>query len=167
MVRVFCIFSKKASFFLSKTFLGFTGKSPLVSSPCKCHYAGSLIDGTEFDSSYKRGGKFHSMGDCHGLFVVVVYYWLVSRLSSHLNSDFDVHSFNQTHSPWHPTKWLKVGPKPCNSWRKVLNGSCIFRRNSDTATGVRVERSPEVLLWFSPWSFWKSWENLSKKGKNE
>jgi FKBP-type peptidyl-prolyl cis-trans isomerase FklB len=32
-----------------------TGKSPSISSPCKCHYAGSLIDGTEFDSSYKRG----------------------------------------------------------------------------------------------------------------
>ena len=32
-----------------------TGKTPLVSTPCKCHYAGTLIDGTEFDSSYKRG----------------------------------------------------------------------------------------------------------------
>ena len=31
------------------------GKSPALSSPCKCHYSGSLIDGTEFDSSYKRG----------------------------------------------------------------------------------------------------------------
>merc|ERR1711916_281501 len=30
-------------------------KSPLVSTPCECHYAGKLIDGTEFDSSYKRG----------------------------------------------------------------------------------------------------------------
>ena len=28
---------------------------PLVSTPCACHYAGRLIDGTEFDSSYKRG----------------------------------------------------------------------------------------------------------------
>jgi FKBP-type peptidyl-prolyl cis-trans isomerase FklB len=32
-----------------------SGKSPTIDSPCKCHYAGSLIDGTEFDSSYKRG----------------------------------------------------------------------------------------------------------------
>jgi FKBP-type peptidyl-prolyl cis-trans isomerase FklB len=32
-----------------------TGKTPTVSSPCSCHYAGTLIDGTEFDSSYKRG----------------------------------------------------------------------------------------------------------------
>ena len=31
------------------------GKSPLVGTPCKCHYRGTLIDGTEFDSSYKRG----------------------------------------------------------------------------------------------------------------
>lgn len=32
------------------------GKShPTVDSPCLCHYAGSLIDGTEFDSSYSRG----------------------------------------------------------------------------------------------------------------
>ena len=30
-------------------------KSPLVGTPCSCHYAGRLIDGTEFDSSIKRG----------------------------------------------------------------------------------------------------------------
>jgi FKBP-type peptidyl-prolyl cis-trans isomerase FklB len=30
-------------------------KSPLASTPCECHYRGTLIDGTEFDSSYKRG----------------------------------------------------------------------------------------------------------------
>lgn len=28
---------------------------PLVNSPCDCHYRGTLVDGTEFDSSYKRG----------------------------------------------------------------------------------------------------------------
>merc|ERR1719373_131026 len=28
---------------------------PTKDSPCECHYAGTLIDGTEFDSSYKRG----------------------------------------------------------------------------------------------------------------
>merc|ERR1719491_27289 len=28
---------------------------PTADAPCDCHYAGSLIDGTEFDSSYKRG----------------------------------------------------------------------------------------------------------------
>ena len=32
-----------------------TGSSPSISDPCSCHYAGTLIDGTEFDSSYKRG----------------------------------------------------------------------------------------------------------------
>jgi FKBP-type peptidyl-prolyl cis-trans isomerase len=32
-----------------------TGKTPTVDSPCSCNYAGALIDGTEFDSSYKRG----------------------------------------------------------------------------------------------------------------
>merc|ERR1719162_664749 len=31
------------------------GKMPEASSPCSCHYRGTLIDGTEFDSSYKRG----------------------------------------------------------------------------------------------------------------
>ena len=33
----------------------FLGKSPTINSPCKCHYSGSLIDGTIFDSSYQRG----------------------------------------------------------------------------------------------------------------
>ena len=28
---------------------------PTVSTPCECHYSGRLLDGTEFDSSYKRG----------------------------------------------------------------------------------------------------------------
>jgi len=32
-----------------------TGKTPTIDSPCECHYSGTLIDGTEFDSSYKRG----------------------------------------------------------------------------------------------------------------
>merc|ERR1712099_147194 len=31
------------------------GKTPTINSPCECHYSGTLIDGTEFDSSYKRG----------------------------------------------------------------------------------------------------------------
>ena len=30
-------------------------KSPKAGTPCECHYRGTLIDGTEFDSSYKRG----------------------------------------------------------------------------------------------------------------
>ena len=28
---------------------------PRLDSPCECHYAGTRIDGTEFDSSYGRG----------------------------------------------------------------------------------------------------------------
>lgn len=28
---------------------------PTIDSPCSCHYAGTLIDGTKFDSSYDRG----------------------------------------------------------------------------------------------------------------
>ncbi len=28
---------------------------PTTNSPCQCHYEGMLIDGTMFDSSYKRG----------------------------------------------------------------------------------------------------------------
>merc|ERR1712070_951518 len=28
---------------------------PTVSTPCDCHYAGRLLDGTQFDSSYDRG----------------------------------------------------------------------------------------------------------------
>ena len=32
-----------------------TGKTPKTTDKVKTHYAGTLIDGTEFDSSYKRG----------------------------------------------------------------------------------------------------------------
>ena len=31
------------------------GPHPAISSPCSVHYRGRLIDGKEFDSSYKRG----------------------------------------------------------------------------------------------------------------
>jgi len=34
---------------------GPAGPHPGVSSPCECHYRGTLLDGTEFDSSYARG----------------------------------------------------------------------------------------------------------------
>ena len=40
---------------LYKEIVAGTGKTPTINSPCDCHYAGTLIDGTEFDSSYKRG----------------------------------------------------------------------------------------------------------------
>ncbi len=50
------------------------GKSPTASSPTECHYAGTLIDGTEFDSSYKRSALGGGMG---GFFWVVwVCVWL-------------------------------------------------------------------------------------------
>jgi UDP-GlcNAc:undecaprenyl-phosphate/decaprenyl-phosphate GlcNAc-1-phosphate transferase len=32
-----------------------TGKKPTASDTVECHYRGTLIDGTEFDSSYRRG----------------------------------------------------------------------------------------------------------------
>jgi len=31
-----------------------TGKSPVATDTVVCHYAGTLLNGTEFDSSYKR-----------------------------------------------------------------------------------------------------------------
>lgn len=32
-----------------------SGKTPQISTPCECHYKGTLIDGSQFDSSYDRG----------------------------------------------------------------------------------------------------------------
>ena len=46
---------KLPSGLLYKELVAGTGKSPSLSSPTKCHYKGTLIDGTEFDSSYSRG----------------------------------------------------------------------------------------------------------------
>jgi FKBP-type peptidyl-prolyl cis-trans isomerase FklB len=40
---------------LYKELVAGVGKTPTADSPCACHYSGTLIDGTEFDSSYKRG----------------------------------------------------------------------------------------------------------------
>ena len=49
------------------------GKSPEVNSPCDCHYQGTLMDGTVFDSSYKRGqpttfapNQVSGQGSCKG-----------------------------------------------------------------------------------------------------
>lgn len=46
---------KLESGLLYKEIVEGTGKTPTANSPCSCHYSGTLIDGTEFDSSYKRG----------------------------------------------------------------------------------------------------------------
>lgn len=46
---------KLPSGLLYKEIVPGTGKTPSASSPTKCHYKGTLLDGTEFDSSYKRG----------------------------------------------------------------------------------------------------------------
>jgi FKBP-type peptidyl-prolyl cis-trans isomerase FklB len=35
-----------------------TGKQPLVSDSVKAHYKGTLLDGKEFDNSFKRGQPF-------------------------------------------------------------------------------------------------------------
>ena len=35
-----------------------TGASPLVTESVKAHYKGTLLDGTEFDNSFKRGQPF-------------------------------------------------------------------------------------------------------------
>jgi len=37
-----------------------SGKSPKLSNTVKVHYAGRLLDGTEFDSSYKRGAPYET-----------------------------------------------------------------------------------------------------------
>jgi FKBP-type peptidyl-prolyl cis-trans isomerase FklB len=44
-----------ASGLLYKEIRAGSGPSPSFNDPCSCHYSGTLIDGTEFDSSYKRG----------------------------------------------------------------------------------------------------------------
>lgn len=40
---------------LYKELVAGSGKTPKINTPTKCHYEGKLIDGTVFDSSYKRG----------------------------------------------------------------------------------------------------------------
>ncbi len=44
-----------------------SGEKPKISSKIKTHYAGSLLNGKEFDSSYKRGQPLSEVEKC-GLF---------------------------------------------------------------------------------------------------
>lgn len=37
-----------------------TGKKPRLNSNVRAHYAGALLNGSEFDSSYKRGNPFEA-----------------------------------------------------------------------------------------------------------
>lgn len=46
---------KLPSGLLYKEITAGSGKTPTIDSPTVCHYEGKLIDGTEFDSSYRRG----------------------------------------------------------------------------------------------------------------
>mmetsp|Transcript_16729 Transcript_16729/g.27758 ORF Transcript_16729/g.27758 Transcript_16729/m.27758 type:complete len:155 (-) Transcript_16729:51-515(-) len=46
---------KLASGLMYKEITAGSGKTPTIDSPTVCHYEGKLMDGTEFDSSYKRG----------------------------------------------------------------------------------------------------------------
>ena len=43
-----------------------TGRSPKATDSVRCHYEGTLVDGTVFDSRYKRGErKFRSLEELH------------------------------------------------------------------------------------------------------
>jgi hypothetical protein len=42
-------------------------KRAKIGTKCSCHYAGTLLDGTEFDSSYKRG-KVSLLSACYYCF---------------------------------------------------------------------------------------------------
>ncbi len=65
------------------------GRRPLTNSPCKCHYRGTLINGVEFDSSYKRGqpttfAPNQVVGMLRGPFIFThgKVIWLMERVNS-------------------------------------------------------------------------------------
>jgi FKBP-type peptidyl-prolyl cis-trans isomerase len=45
-----------------KTLIEGTGPKPAPTDTVSCNYRGTLLDGTEFDSSYKRGQPAHASG---------------------------------------------------------------------------------------------------------
>ena len=45
-------------------------KRAKIGTKCSCHYAGTLLDGTEFDSSYKRG-KVSLLSACYYCFAAL------------------------------------------------------------------------------------------------
>jgi hypothetical protein len=93
-----------------KELIAGTGKTPTVSSPCSCHYSGTLIDGTEFDSSYKRG----EVGQIN-----VVFLMLAFRVSTDSHAFF-LHNLLTPKYPKYslsllpPTKSSRVGLKQCS-----------------------------------------------------
>ena len=88
---------------------------PTVSSPCECHYAGRLLDGSEFDSSYKRGSPTtfapNQVGRCE-----LTRAALDSRelLTSALNL------------LWVVRRSSRAGQKPCSSWSSETSGRCTY-----------------------------------------
>ena len=55
LVYTFVISHEYLPFILDPFNQGSGTDHPTVDSPCSCHYEGTLIDGTKFDSSYDRG----------------------------------------------------------------------------------------------------------------
>lgn len=88
---------KLASGLLYKELVAGTGKTPTANSPCSCHYAGTLIDGTEFDSSYKRGAvSFSSSAN--------QYDTLVANNLHQVLTTFDIFFFVLSQRHLHQTK---------------------------------------------------------------
>ena len=87
---------------------------PKAGTPCECHYAGRLIDGSEFDSSYSRGAPttFAPNQVIKGWYVCQLKpRWikrrppLITQLSHTVRTSADL-SFRDS--------FRCAGPKPCN-----------------------------------------------------
>ena len=75
---------------------------PKVNSPCLCHYGGTLIDGTEFDSSYSRGWVYVILYLCLSSYYLVTYYlcfYQIDNISDHKSCSLFLTLGNLLHLP--------------------------------------------------------------------
>ncbi len=127
---------------------GSGGFHPTVNSPCLCHYAGTLIDGTGITANLIP----LSIGCClPSKAVLLLLFFFFLKLCSFCCSSF-YRNETQSLTPatpedprprLHRIRWSRGGPKPCSWWWKETNSS--FTSLLSWPTVIRAQ-GPKFLV---------------------